>query len=339
MRGVWGRWRRALECQWYGGGAWADALVPLGTLFCAAGRWRRQHCHGTQGAIPSIVVGNLGVGGSAKTPASLAIVQYLRDRGWAPALVSRGYGAHPPREPYAVQLDDSPDRAGDEPLLLRQLAPVYLGRRRLDAIAAAALGGHDVAVLDDGFQHLALAPHLRLLLLQGARPFGNGRCLPAGPLREPASAVSYADALLYDGAAGETPWITDARQPVFGFAICPQSCTALGGGGQTWPLSSLRGVRLHAVTGIARPERFQALLESLGAQVVLHAFPDHYRFRPEDLAAIPRPLVMTAKDAVKCRSFPDIRDCWVVNIGMEIEPGFWNWMDRHLAAWREMHDH
>ncbi len=334
MTRVGARWRRALERQWYGGGPWADVLIPFGTLFCAAGRWRRRYCHGSRGAIPSIVVGNLGVGGTAKTPASLAIVRYLQDRGWAPALVSRGYGAHPPQEPYAVQPGDSPDRAGDEPLLLRQLAPVYLGRRRLDAIAAAARDGHDVAVLDDGFQHLALAPHLRLLLLQGAHPFGNGRCLPAGPLREPAGAIAHADALLHDEAAGQTAWIADARQPAFSFAIRALSCTALGDGSQAWPLSRLGGARLHAMTGIARPERFQALLENLGAKVVLHAFPDHYRFRPEDLAAIPRPLVMTAKDAVKCQSFHDVRDCWVVNIGMEIETGFWNWMDGHLAAWR-----
>lgn len=329
-------WRQTLERQWYEGGLWADCLRPLGALYCATAAWRRAHAGRSPGVLPSIVVGNLNVGGTAKTPTSIALLRYLQQHSWQPAAVSRGYGAHPPdREPYAVAPDDTPSHAGDEPLLLRQAAPVYLSRPRRAGIAAAAAAGHDIVVLDDGFQHLDLLPSLSLLLLQGQQPLGNGRCLPAGPLREGRSALGAADALLCDAAALASPLAAELAVPKFLLQTEVTRLVSLADPGQEIPLTRLQGARLHAATGIARPQRLQRSLEALGAEVTLHAFPDHHVFRRQDLANIPGPLVMTSKDAVKCRHLAGLPEIWVLEIGVHWEPAFGAWLDEHLAAWRK----
>ncbi|MEY2342385.1 tetraacyldisaccharide 4'-kinase [Acidithiobacillus sp. IBUN Pt1247-S3] len=327
-------WRQELERQWYAGGAWSDLLRPLGVMYCAAAARRRAQAQRSPAVLPSIVVGNLTVGGSAKTPVSMALLQYLQAQSWHPAAISRGYGAHPPAEPYAVMPGDLPQRAGDEPLLLRSVAPVYLSRVRHAGIAAAAAAGHDIVVLDDGFQHLALQPSLSLVLLQGEAPLGNGRCLPAGPLREGKAALQEADALLCDPAAATSPDLTDIARPIFRYEQQVTRLSPLAGPEQELPLALLCKRQIHAVTGIARPERFRHTLESLGAQVSMHAFPDHHVFRQHDLAQLPPPLVMTSKDAVKCRHIDDLPETWVLEIGIRWESAFRVWLDQRLASLR-----
>ena len=328
-------WRQQLERQWYSGGACSALLRPLGALYCVAAGWRRRRARPSPGVLPSIVVGNLNVGGSAKTPVSIALLQHLQEHGWNPAAISRGYGARPPQEPYAVRSDDLPAHAGDEPLLLRAVAPVYLSRRRHTGIVAAAAAGHDIVVLDDGFQHLALRPSISLLLLQGECPFGNGCCLPAGPLREGKTALQAADALLCDPAAATSPDLIGVSRPLFRYAQQVTRLHSLSDPLQELPLTALQQRQVHAVTGIARPERLQHTLESLGAAVILHAFPDHHVFRQQDLAHIPAPLVMTSKDAVKCAGLSDLPEIWVLEIGIHWEPAFTDWLDRRLAQWRK----
>ncbi len=317
-----------LERQWRDGGALATALRPLGALTCALAGWRRRHAHGRSAALPSIVVGNLPVGGSGKTPLVMAIAGELAARGWRPAIISRGYGAHPPHYPYPVQPADQPRCAGDEPLLLREVAPVYLSPRRLPGIAAAAQDGATVAVLDDGFQHLALRAQVQLLVFSGARPLGNGRCLPAGPLREPPAAMAAADALLVDAAAQDAlgAMATPRR---FRFRIVPVDLALVRDPGIRQPLSSLQGRAVTALSGIARPERFTAILASLGARVQSRVFADHHPFSAKDLAACPRPIVMTAKDAVKCRAIAGPDD-WFLRIRADLETPFWDWLAQRL---------
>ncbi|MGC8504298.1 MAG: tetraacyldisaccharide 4'-kinase [Acidithiobacillus sp.] len=317
-----------LERQWRDGGPLATALRPLGAITCALAGWRRRHAHGRPAVLPSIVVGNLPVGGSGKTPLVMAIAAELAARGWRPAIVSRGYGAHPPHHPYAVQPGDPPRRAGDEPLLLRQVAPVYLSPRRLPGIAAAAAGGATVAVLDDGFQHLALQARVQLLVFSGARPLGNGRCLPAGPLREPLTGMAAADALLVDAAADEALSAMETPRR-FRFRIVPVDLALVRDPAIRQPLSSLQDRAVSALSGIARPERFAALLASLGARVHSHFFADHHPFSARDLADHPRPIVMTAKDAVKCRAIAGPDD-WFLRIRAELETPFWDWLAQRL---------
>ncbi|MGC8467206.1 MAG: tetraacyldisaccharide 4'-kinase [Acidithiobacillus sp.] len=312
-----------LEREWYAGGPLAEALRPLGTLTCALAGWRRRHRRGRAGALPSLVVGNLTVGGNGKTPLTLAIGHRLQDWGVAVAVVSRGHGAHPPTLPYRVPADDSPARAGDEPLLLAQTLPVYLSPRRHAGIAAAAAAGFRWALLDDGFQHLALKPDLRLLVFAGTRPLGNGRCLPAGPLREPICAAEQADAVLLDDRVGHLP--LSPSVPQFRYRVQVAGAHRLGDPKQRVDPRQWCGQRFSAVTGIARPERFLDTLNNLGVEAELYAFADHHAFRPKDLEDIPRPLVMTAKDAVKCEGFAGPDD-WVLQTEAEPEPAFWEWL-------------
>lgn len=327
--------RQTLEQQWQEGGALATALRPLGALTGKVARWRRRHIQGRAASIPTIVVGNLAVGGSGKTPLVAALARQLSAAGWRVAIISRGYGARPPHWPYRVQRDDSPQQAGDEPLLLAQeqgrTQAVYLCPDRHRAIAAAAADGYNLALLDDGFQHLALQPSLRLLVFSGPRPLGNGHCLPAGPLRERPDAMLHADALLMDAAAAAIP--ERSGLPRFLFRIQPKDLVAVNDPTRTRSLDSLQGQHVTAVTGIARPQRFIASLEGLGALPDPRFFPDHHPFCASDIAHLPRPLVMTAKDAVKCWEFAQADD-WTLRIEAELEPSFQPWLEQSLLPWR-----
>ncbi|WP_414039998.1 tetraacyldisaccharide 4'-kinase [Acidithiobacillus sp. M4-SHS-6] len=337
--------RQTLEAQWQQGGWLATSLRPLGALTESVAAWRRRYIHGRPAAIPSIVVGNLSVGGSGKTPLVAALAGLLNAAGWRVAIISRGYGAQPPHWPYRVNASDSPEQAGDEPLLLVQhqvpgqvagSQAVFICPDRHQAIAAAAAEGFDLALLDDGFQHLALRPTLRLLVMSGTQPLGNGYCLPAGPLRESPAALAEADALLLDAAAaaglalGETP-------PRFHFRVQPRDLQALADPQRTRSLESLAGEHWTAVTGIARPQRFVDTLQALGAEVDARFFPDHHVFAPRDLESLPRPLVMTEKDAVKCRNFAH-SDEWVLRIEAQLAADFMPWLERALSTWRD-HEH
>lgn len=333
--------RQTLEAQWQEGGWLATSLRPLGALTGSVAAWRRRHVRGRPAVIPSIVVGNLSVGGSGKTPLVAALASLLNTAGWRVAIISRGYGAQPPHWPYRVQAGDSAQQAGDEPLLLAQFQTqadqaVFICPDRHQAIAAAAAEGFDLALLDDGFQHLALRPTLRLLVMSGAQPLGNGHCLPAGPLRESPAALAEADALLLDAAAaaslapGESP-------PHFQFQVRPRDLQALADPQRTRSLESLAGQHWTAVTGIARPQRFVDTLQALGAEVDARFFPDHHVFRREDIAHLPRPLVMTEKDAVKCRDFAHADD-WALRIEAQLATDFLPWLERALSTWRD-HEH
>ncbi|WP_297468660.1 tetraacyldisaccharide 4'-kinase [Acidithiobacillus sp.] len=328
--------RQTLEQQWQEGGPLATALRPLGALTGKVAQWRRRHIRGRAASIPTIVVGNLAAGGSGKTPLVAALARQLAAAGWRVAIISRGYGARPPHWPYRVQHDDSPQQAGDEPLLLAQeqgqTQAVYLCPDRHRAITAAAADGYNLALLDDGFQHLALQPSLRLLVLSGPRPLGNGHCLPAGPLRERPDAMLHADALLMDAAAAAA--IPErSGLPRFLFHIQPKDLVAVNDPSRSRSLDSLQGQQVTAVTGIARPQRFVASLEGLGAIPAPRFFPDHHPFCASDIAHLPRPLVMTAKDAVKCREFAQAED-WTLRIEAELEPSFQPWLEQSLLPWR-----
>jgi tetraacyldisaccharide 4'-kinase len=245
--------------------------------------------------VPVVVVGNRVVGGTGKTPLVLWIVAVLRSRGLRPGIVSRGYrGANDPARSVFPGGDAA--QFGDEPMLLaeRSGVPVWIGRDRV-AAARGLLAAHpdrDVLVCDDGLQHYALARDFEIAV-EDERGHGNGLLLPAGPLREPAARV--VDAVVVNGPA---------TAGAFEMRLAPDGFRRVCGSGQDVPIAALRGRRLHAVAGIGNPGRFFATLRAQGLEFVPHAFPDHHAWAARDLDfAACEFVLMTEKDAVKCRAF------------------------------------
>lgn len=284
---------------WYRPSPLSTALLPLSLVFgLVAGARRCAYRRGWRKAerlpVPVIVVGNLVAGGAGKTPLVLWLVEQLRVRGWRPGILSRGYQGKNER-PTAVQPGADPSRVGDEPALLAERAgvPVWIGRRRAQA-GRALLAAHpecNVLVCDDGLQHYALARDFEIAV-EDERGHGNGRLLPAGPLREPAT--RRVDATVVNGGG---------RAGAYAMRLEPAGFYAVHDG-RPVSVEELRGKRLHAVAGIGHPARFFRQLEALGLQCAPHAFPDHHRYRAADLQfADCDAVLMTEKDAVKCRGF------------------------------------
>ncbi|MBE7522590.1 MAG: tetraacyldisaccharide 4'-kinase [Burkholderiales bacterium] len=303
----------------------ALALSPLAAVYRIVVAVRRGlYASGALRAerlpVPVVVVGNLTAGGSGKTPLSIAIAEALADRGWHPGLVSRGHGREG-SEPRMVSAGDDPVDVGDEPLLLAASGrPVAVGARRADAarLLLAREPSCDVVVADDGLQHLALARDVEIVAIDASRGFGNGRMLPAGPLREPASRLAEVDAVvrLVDAAAWRATG--DARESLM--AHEPLGWRNLADPTRTEPAASFRPEAAWAIAGTAHPARFFALVAALGVAARTRAFPDHHRFSAADLE-LPgaQAILMTAKDAVKCMRFADPR-CWALDIRARIDP-------------------
>lgn len=292
-----------LQRLWYGRSAWVWPLVPASWVYCGLVALRRRAYRSGwlpifEAGVPVIIVGNVTVGGTGKTPVVIALATWLREQGWRPGIVSRGYGGRAIHSPHRVLATSDPRRIGDEPVLLARHAacPVAVCRRRIDAVSLLLQETDcNVILADDGLQHYALHRDIEICVINGARRLGNGRCLPAGPLREPASRLDEVDAVLSMGAAGPGEWpvqriVGDLR------GVRDNSLYA--------PLHALRGQRIHAVAGIGDPAQFFASLRERGVQIMEHPFPDHHTYAPSDLAFNDGlPIVMTEKDAVKCQSW------------------------------------
>ncbi|MCL4801869.1 MAG: tetraacyldisaccharide 4'-kinase [Burkholderiales bacterium] len=276
-------------------------LAPAAVAFGAAvavrrALYRRGLLRAARLAVPVVVVGNLVAGGTGKTPLVLWLVHELARRGLRPGIVSRGHGGAT-AAPRPVPAAGDPADYGDEPVLLaeRARAPVWIGRDRA-AAARALLAAHPACatiVCDDGLQHYALARDFEIAG-RDARGAGNGLLLPAGPLREPRTRA--VDAWVVNGAP--------AAPGEYAMRLLPAGFRRVDASGAAVPPDSLAGTRLHAVAGIGHPARFFAQLRALGLAPAEHPFPDHHAYRPADLDFAECDLVlMTEKDAVKCRSF------------------------------------
>jgi tetraacyldisaccharide 4'-kinase len=287
---------------WYGGEPvpwWLGALQPVYRMLRAAVLlpWRFGWRRPARIGVPVVVVGNLTAGGSGKTPLVIALVTALRGHGFTPGVVSRGYGGRL-RGPLLLDAASLPGDAGDEPCLIRQETgvAVAVGRDRVAAARLLVETGVDVIIADDGLQHAALARDVEICVIDGARRFGNRRLLPAGPLRETVERLQSVDFIVCNGGTpgpGEMP-----------MRLEPVALVALDDPADHRPLASLAGRRVHALAGIGNPQRFFSMLRDAGIGPVAHAFPDHHRYVAADLAfAEPLPLLMTAKDAIKCRAF------------------------------------
>lgn len=321
-----------LLAAWYRGHPALAALRPLEALYRRVVEGKRQaYLQGRRSAfrapVPVLVVGNVTVGGTGKTPLILWLIEHCRAKGLRVGVVSRGYGAKPPRVPWRVEPDQPAHEAGDEPLLivLRSGVPLVIDPDRSRAVQALLDSETlDLVLSDDGLQHYRLARDLELVLIDAARGLGNGRCLPAGPLREPAERLASVDAVLYNGAA-------DDPAGGYGVRLRPTALVNVRSGERA-PLTRFpSGQALHAVAGIGNPQRFFATLEALNWRPIPHPFADHARYSAHALAfSPPLPLVMTEKDAVKCRAFAG-DDWWYLAVDAEPSAAFVDWLDVQLT--------
>ena len=303
-------------------------LVPLAALFAGAVALRRAlYRQGVLRAqrlpVPVIVVGNITVGGSGKTPLVAALAGELAAHGWRPGIVSRGYGRQrgAGEVPLLVGRDADPAMAGDEPVLLARAGfPVAVASDRVAAAFAllAAHPGCNVIVADDGLQHLSLARDVEIAVIDSARGFGNGWRLPAGPLREAPARLATVDAVVALGAddsSAQTAW-----PGALAMTLAGEIFHRVNAPGVTAGAGAFHAAGVHALAGIGNPERFFAQLRALGIAATTHALPDHHRFSAADLA-LPgaTAIVMTEKDAVKCTALADDR-CWYLPVRARMEP-------------------
>jgi tetraacyldisaccharide 4'-kinase len=310
----------AIDTHWYRGTPWLWLLSPLSLLFCLLVFIRRtlyrlHILHSTKFAVPVIVVGNITVGGSGKTPLVAYLVELLRGAGYRPGVVSRGYGGKATSWPQAVSADSDASLVGDEALLLsrRCHCPIVVGPDRVAAIAQL-LRDHDVDVVisDDGMQHYRMGRDIEIAVLDGERRLGNGLCLPAGPLREARGRLKSVDFIVANGPARGGEWAMQLQ--------AGEACAMVGEGSRA--LSTFAAGRLHAVAGIGNPERFFRTLRSAGVSISEHPFPDHYPYQRGELDFSDDDLViMTEKDAVKYFHYANARH-WYLPVSAEIDDEF-----------------
>ena len=282
--------------------------------------------------IPVVVVGNLTVGGSGKTPLVLWIAQELREKGFVPAIVSRGYrgAAGAPRE---ATIASDPAEVGDEPMVLarRSGCPVWVGPDRVATIGALRAQHPDcnVLVLDDGLQHYRLARDIEIAVVDG-RGFGNGLLLPAGPLREPPGRLASVHAVIAHDIDKVQLRPHAAATPIFAMTLEGEEAHRATDSRDRRPIRAFAGQRVHAVAGIGDPDRFFRYLEKRGVQPIAHPFPDHHPFAAADLEFGDDAIVlMTEKDAVKCKRFAKPQH-WVVPVSAHLEPAFAEWLNQAM---------
>ncbi len=266
--------------------------------------------------VPVIIVGNITVGGTGKTPVVMAITQLLQEAGYKPGIISRGYHSQNSNYPLLIDAKTDVNTAGDEAYLLalKTQAPVVVDPKRVRGVQYLIEKQQcNCIISDDGLQHYALGRDVEILLVDKSRGFGNGFCLPAGPLREPHSRLKDADFVLYKSLG------TQLAEQDF-YYVAENLIELLTGNSR--PAQAERDQKVHAVCAIANPEHFFKTLELLGWNIEPHVFPDHYRFTKTDFDfGDDAPVIMTQKDAVKCMDFADKR-FWYLSISVALPQRF-----------------
>ena len=308
-----------LERHWYSKTPVSLLLLPASWLYCAFMILRRvlyraRILSAVKSSVPVIVVGNVTVGGTGKTPFVIWLAGFLRNKGLRPGIVLRGYRGAAKDWPQDVTPQSDPDLAGDEAVMLARQSgcPVAADPDRARG-AGFLVREHrcDVIVSDDGLQHLHLARDIEIAVIDGERRFGNGYCLPAGPLREPVSRLQETALRIANGEPQEGELGMALTETALCRVNAPDICAAAG---------AFRGRAVHAVAGIGHPPRFFAHLRKLGFEVLEHPFPDHYRFQPGDIRFDDHlPVIMTQKDAVKCERFAG-DSVWCLSIQAQPDP-------------------
>lgn len=312
--------RARIERLWYGDSAGAPLLAPLAWIYAAVtGARRRAYAAGVlrqpRLTRPVVVIGNLTVGGTGKTPLAIYVARMLSGEKLRVGIVSRGYGRRA-RAPRDVHPDSDWRDVGDEPVIIarRTGCATLVAADRVAAARKLIARGADVIVADDGLQHLALSRDCAIAVVDGSRGFGNGRLLPQGPLREPAAALGRADIVVVNGEPEHASLASALPAGTLIMHLAAQPAVRLDGRGPPCELSGFSGRRVHAVAGIGNPQRFFRELSGRGIEVIAHPFPDHHPFTAHELAfADDLPILMTEKDAVKCTPFANAR-LWCVPV-------------------------
>ena len=310
---------KPIEAYWASTNVLAILLLPISWVFCLL-VWARRRAYQwgliavQRLPVPVIVVGNITVGGTGKTPLVIRLVEQLRQSGYRPGVVSRGYGGQSETWPQDVFPDSDPMMTGDEPVLIarRTGCPVCVGPDRPEAAKRLVeKSACDVIISDDGMQHYALYRDLEIAVLDGKRRLGNGFCLPAGPLRECRGRLKEAGLVVINGehSHGETS-----------MTLVPGNLVNMADPEKTQSLDSFSGESVHALAGIGNPSRFFDTLRTAGLHPIEHAFPDHHRFSADELSFDDQlPVIMTEKDAVKCFSFARPQ-YWYLMVYAETDP-------------------
>lgn len=305
-------------------------LLPLSWSFrmavlCRRTLYRWHIKKQYQFPCPVIVVGNISVGGTGKTPFVIWLAEVLRQAGFKPGIVSRGYGGKRQLTPIFVTKASSVEAVGDEAMLLsrRTQCPVVVAIDRVAAVnTLLSETDCNIVISDDGLQHYRMGRSLEIAIVDGVRRFGNRCLLPAGPLREPVSRLKQVDFVVahQQAVAGEYQMLLQGDHLV-----------ALGDHNISMPLTAFLNTEVHAVAAIGDPQRFFTRLERMGLTVIPHAFPDHYRFQKTDLEFQDTlPIIMTEKDAVKCEAFADYHH-WYLPVEAKLAPEFETALLKKLA--------
>ena len=295
--------KKWLSESWYKPHAIRWLLSPLSALYRLVSFIRKQ-CYFLgifkqhRVSVPVIIVGNISVGGTGKTPFVIFLIQHLQQQGFKPGVISRGYGGHSDNYPITVSNNSDPAIVGDEPVIIARQTncPVVVSPTRVEA-ASFLLEHHecDLIVSDDGLQHYALARDIEIVLVDAQRQFGNQYCLPAGPLREPLSRLQDVDFIVYNGGSNDTE---------FNMTLSASHAINLSDVNVTKSITDFQGQEVHALAGIGNPKRFFNQLAQLGIYVIAHEFDDHHIFVKQDLEFNDnKTILMTEKDAVKCQFF------------------------------------
>lgn len=289
---------KRLDHYWYNQNPVAWLLLPLSLIYCFIASLRKQLfklgvLSSRRVSVPVVIVGNISVGGTGKTPLLISLARHLCQQGLKPGIISRGYAGKAISWPQIVAMCSDPVQVGDEPVMIARNTgcPVVVGPDRVKDVEVL-LDKFDCNVIlsDDGLQHYRLQRDIEIVVVDADRLFGNGFCLPAGPLREPEARLKSADMVIYHGAQAEK----------HAFVLDYDKLNSLNNGDQK-TLDAFKGQKVHAIAGIGHPERFFSLLESRGIQLIRHHFPDHYLYTANDLKFNDAlPILMTEKDAVKC---------------------------------------
>jgi len=313
---------KATPAYWYGEqrGLQFYLLIPVSWLVCLIAWFRRTLyrigvLRSFRAPVPVIIVGNITAGGSGKTPLVIWLARFLKDKGYRPGIVSRGYGGAAKTWPQQVRGDSDYVAVGDEAVMIaaRAECPMAVGPNR-PQVVKSLLKHHDIDVIlsDDGLQHYALQRDIEIAVVNGDRRFGNGYCLPAGPLREKPSRLDEVDIIVVNGEGERRE---HAMQVSNLFAVNMQTS-------ETRKLSEFPVPRVHAVAGVGHPDRFFDGLRAAGLDIQTHEFPDHYRYEESDVEfGDGLSVLMTEKDAVKCVRFTS-QQLWCVPASVELGNAF-----------------
>ncbi|SIS76131.1 tetraacyldisaccharide 4'-kinase [Neptunomonas antarctica] len=310
-----------LEKAWYSGARWPWLLLPLEKLFITVSRYRRRkhQLQQWQAPVPVIVVGNINIGGTGKSPLVIALIQLLREQGYQPGVVSRGYAAHPSEYPFTVLSSSTPSEAGDEPLMIvqRTAVPLVIDPNRVRACQQLLKTQCcDIIISDDGLQHYAMGRDVEIVVIDGKRGLGNGHCLPVGPLRELPERLNQVDMVVVNGVGGFH--VDNAIQ----MQLAATALVSLTDG-QSDAVTVVDSVRVHAVAGIGNPDRFYDTLRQAGFNPIEHSFPDHHAYQLTDVVFDDLlPVIMTEKDAVKCRHLPITASTYYLKVEAQLPPEF-----------------